>query len=203
MEGGFMSPHLSTATPFPPVRCPPHRRSASAGTPQKWGHHKIPQIEHTGDQPNLEHHSPSFQGDPHCRTQRVPELGAFQGLPRLRCPWVGGSLWAGVPGLWARCRCPLPVPARPGLGVAHILPLPRTQSSRRGRPRAGRAPWIPGACPRKRQPVPGAATRVGQRVGLRSPHRWEQGPCVSVPSPRSAWGWLAAAGAGLLSPPCP
>lgn len=122
---------------------------------------------------------PFFQGDPHRRTQRVPELRAFQGPPRLLCPWVGGSLRAGVPGLWARCRCPLPVPARPGLGVAHILPVPRTQSSRRGRSWAGRAPWIPAACPGKRQPLPGAATAVG----LKSPHRWgEQGetlcPCA-------------------------
>lgn len=50
-------------------------------------------------------------------------------------------------------------------------------------------------------------TGVEQRVGLRTSHRrGAQGQtlCPMFPSPCSAWGWLAAAGEGLLSlPPSP
>lgn len=122
--GGLCIPYLSTAIPVPPLWCP-HPPSASVGTPQKWGHHKIPPSntpEISPACPPIQYHSPSFQGDSHCRTQSV-RVGCISRTPKAALP-LGWGIAAvlGSPGCGhgaaALCR------SRHGRGWALLTSCP-------------------------------------------------------------------------------
>lgn len=160
-------PYLSTTIPVPPLWCL-HPPSASVGTPQKWGHHKTPPSntpEISPACPPIQYHSPSFQGDSHCRTQSV-RVGAFQGPPRLRCPWVGGS-----PLCWGpRAVGTVPLPsAGPGTARAGRCshPAPAKNTKPRTRPALGRQGSQDPRC--VSQPLRGASHWGGTARGAEDP----------------------------------
>lgn len=94
-----------------------------------WAHHK------NGDTTKTPEFSPA------CLTPNITALpyppvqdsgggsawGAFQGPPGLRCPGPGSLPVPGVPGPWARCRCPLPVP---GAALSHPAPARSAEPGR-------------------------------------------------------------------------
>lgn len=190
------------------------------GTPQN-PHHTHQELAQAG----LPQYPPPFQGGggPQSGAQGVSGLWGwvhFRDPPEAELPLgLGGPCQAGgvpragggCPRLWARCGCPLLVPA-PSLAAS--CPCQGCEALGKAGPRQAGLPVFP-------VPVLGDAslsrvlpTTVEWNVGLRTPHRWRgQGetlcptspvpyPMSPVPYPmssRSARGCLSAAGEGLLS----
>lgn len=181
-----MRPPLQHSHPLPTSLVPPSS-FCQRGDTTKTGTPQNPPNKHTRDQPSLprpKHHPPPPRGTPSAGLG-VSELS---GTPKGGCPRAGGPCRAGVPGLWARCRCPLPVPARPGLGVAHILPLPRAQSPGRGQPWAGRAP----RCVSQEMPASAGCSRCcGTAWGPHTDGESRDRPCVPFPFPSLCRGLAA------------
>ncbi|XP_056371713.1 uncharacterized protein LOC130266475 [Oenanthe melanoleuca] len=117
-------------------------------------------------------------------------LGSVPGWGLYR---AGVPIGLGSPG-WARCRCPLPVPARPALGVARILPLPRAQS--RGQAELPvRGPGNAGLCR--------ALPLLWDSVSW-TPHTWRvPGQTLCPLSPPLALPGLLLQESGCCPHPCP
>lgn len=166
--------HPLPTSPVPPSSFCQRRDTTKTATPQN-------PIE-----VSPKHRCPSFQGTP----VQDPRGGRAGGIPGTRRAALSLG-WGSQPGGGPRAAGTVPLPsAGAGLGWALLASCPCQEHKAPGR----QGSPDPGQC----QPLRGAPAGVEQSLE----RGWGTGTdsVPRVPSPRSAWGGLDAAGEGLLSP---